>query len=558
MKELNADQFVEYCRQNNGSDEKFKGTAENLLSFWREAKSEYLYDLLGGEFILSKECLFEKDSDEIDNDISSLIRDYTYSFIHPFMIRLVGTVCPEHCEQWQDFIRYTDKKDENFDTAQTCYNIYRLLNRGPVVKDNRVDFNGNINIDGHRVVISEGQKIMKLIGKIAAILNLTVPFEAYRIAYSQVMNQKKIHGILNLSIHPLDYATASDNECGWSSCMSWRESGCYRLGTVEMMNSPCVICAYVSSTNSVMSINDEDWPSKKWRAWIIVTKDVILCNRNYPYDNDEIAKSAIKWVAELAHKNMGWDFNCDNICRYEDSLFSEYNIHFYTDAMYNDVSNDMWICVSSDVNDDNVPKDINFSGVCNCMNCGERIDKEDAVNEPARLCCNNCQALHYCSNCGCSISERDIHYGPNDEELCDSCYYDTISHCEECDEDCYTDDIVHFCMPQEKNLTIPNEKSASQTERINCPILYEAFICDDCVRRILGNASAYDATNANDITSILKFNWYGVDWIDPTVVTLEQAKEIFNISSYREEEEANFETAYKHYLDLYTKYTSAN
>ena len=72
-------------------------------------------------------------------------------------------------------------------------------------------------------------------------------WEEIRLAHSQIFNTNKMTGTLCLSIHPLDYATASDNDNGWSSCMSWRDDGCYRMGTVEMMNSPMVICAYFAS-----------------------------------------------------------------------------------------------------------------------------------------------------------------------------------------------------------------------------------------------------------------------------------------------------------------------
>ena len=37
----------------------------------------------------------------------------------------------------------------------------------------------------------------------------------------------------------------SDNDYGWDSCMGWMNEGEYRLGTVEMMNSPCIVVAYI-------------------------------------------------------------------------------------------------------------------------------------------------------------------------------------------------------------------------------------------------------------------------------------------------------------------------
>ena len=94
----------------------------------------------------------------------------------------------------------------------------------------------------------------------------------------------------------------STNDYNWNSCMDWTGSGEYRRGTVEMMNSPMVICAYLKSDVQQMHFNGYEWPSKKWRAWIVVNKDAILCNRNYPYTNDNLAKVSFKVSPFLASK----------------------------------------------------------------------------------------------------------------------------------------------------------------------------------------------------------------------------------------------------------------
>jgi hypothetical protein len=102
--------------------------------------------------------------------------------------------------------------------------------------------------DGSKVTITLGMKFMKALGKVVEAYNLDQEmFEEFRIAHSQILNDKKLSGRLCLSIHPLDYMTMSDNESDWGSCMSWREGGCYRRGTVEMMTSPVVVVAYLKS-----------------------------------------------------------------------------------------------------------------------------------------------------------------------------------------------------------------------------------------------------------------------------------------------------------------------
>ena len=77
-------------------------------------------------------------------------------------------------------------------------------------------------------------------------------FEDFRIKHSRILSEKEFIGRLSLSIHPLDFMTMSDNDSDWSSCMSWRTCGSYRRGTVEMMNSPCVVVAYLSASKPMV------------------------------------------------------------------------------------------------------------------------------------------------------------------------------------------------------------------------------------------------------------------------------------------------------------------
>ena len=114
--------------------------------------------------------------------------------------------------------------------------------------------------------------------------------EEFRIKHSQILNQKELVGNINLSIHPMDFWTLSDNDCGWSSCMSWMENDCY------------------------------------------------------PYNNMSLTETVLKWIKELAKTNMNWEykkeinsFNDSQIrnIRLEDSAL--YDIDFSCDPMYCDI-----------------------------------------------------------------------------------------------------------------------------------------------------------------------------------------------------------------------------
>ena len=444
--------FVEYCRiYNSASQETFCNDPDYLLRFWREAKDEYLKTLLGNELILSKKVTYELNHEELVEQFEQLAEQHQ-EFYHSLYDALHEALNPS---------------DEDF------FNAVRSWGSAESLISNHVERSISATINGTLLKINAGEKIMRALRKICAALNLSSDFEQLRQQHAQILGQKTITGTLCLSIHPLDYATASDNANGWSSCMSWQEDGCYRLGTVEMMNSPSVICAYLSSNVQEMSFSNYTWPSKKWRAWIVVTKDAILCNRNYPFDSDDLSKECIKWVAQLANQNLNWDFS-HNITTCADLEERGIKLSYRTNFMYNDFRSDMWATVRSDL-----PKGhyrINYSGVANCMNCGEEISFYGA-QDSSTLCCDGCNDVCYCSECNCAIRQGDEEYyiGPNDEILCPDCYSQIITHCEICDTDIYVDEAIHVRIPLNQSLYAELTKRSSYMVP-NC----EQYLCPEC------------------------------------------------------------------------------
>jgi hypothetical protein len=100
--------------------------------------------------------------------------------------------------------------------------------------------------DGKVLKIRNGSRPMRSIRKIAESYGIE-GFEHFMNKHSECLNQKSLKGTVHMSIHPMDYMTMSDNNEGWESCMSWANDGCYKQGTVEMMNSPCAVVGYLES-----------------------------------------------------------------------------------------------------------------------------------------------------------------------------------------------------------------------------------------------------------------------------------------------------------------------
>lgn len=443
MKELlHKDAFDAYRRLYCGGEQGQGDIApvDDILTFWKSNKQN-LYKLMGEEFILSTPVSYDRPWSEMRSEMTKLTGDYV-NFINEYWYRIERMISIDNTYAYDN-----SPEGKKWYTDRIARDSLRRLVYDSTLTDARVPEDIKWTSEDGRIVINiaRGQKLMKALGKLCTILNLEEDFESFRVAHSQVLNQKRLTGELCLSIHPLDYATASDNANNWSSCMSWKENGCYRFGTVEMMNSPMVICAYLKSTKNNMSWyyngNDYEWPSKKWRAWILVHEGVILCNRQYPYDNDVLATQAVNWVKNLAQENLGW-------ADYGTTQMQNHHFEFETNLMYNDIQDEQICCLNYKYDGTHY---INFSGPANCMWCGAEIDydydERDCVADS--LLCGSCRGEYYCDECGDNITGREDEYidPETGEKLCEHCFYERYTWCDECQEYISRDEVVYWQIP---------------------------------------------------------------------------------------------------------------
>lgn len=476
--------FDTYRHENthpNGNDEYC--SVEELLRFWRENKAQYLTALFGDKLILERPIEYNRNEDELRRDMSDVIEN-NYEFVHVFANRLANYMLREDYE-------YGDSDAANVYRALTrgVRDAYTLCENRLMLGYNRttdkeimsftIDFN-----DGRKVNVQRGMKLTRAISQICQCMDMSEDWERFRIAHSQVLNQKKLKGTLCLSIHPLDYATASDNDNGWSSCMSWREDGCYRMGTVEMMNSPMVICAYLKSNKQAMNIAGEEWNSKKWRAWIIVNKDVILCNRHYPYHQAEFAKQAIQWVRDLVGELYGWTYDEIHEDFYGYMRDVDCEIEFITNYMYNDLGGDDVIgCLNQNHHN---PGQICFSGPAECMVCGKEIPYD--VQGADQLECLDCRHELCCAHCGSELGEDDAYYGPDGEPMCYDCWCERYTNCVLCDETVDRDEVFEVAMPVYQSLYKEFKEKYPESRLIE-RLRYDhastdvLSLCPDCARR---------------------------------------------------------------------------
>ena len=450
LNERDSEIFGEYVKNYAPSNdaeiyEVYKGP-EAVLREWGNAKSQYLYSLFGEQFIVEKEVEFEKPSGELQREVlDSLHYGELGNFQNLFESKLAEVVT----DRWSDEFYYMLRL---FNYENLASN---LLNNFPL----RVEITFN---NGEKIVLNRGAKTMKMMGKVSKMLGISDEFEQFRLKHSLLLNQKKVTGTLCLSIHPLDYITMSDNSNNWCSCMSWMNDGEYRMGTVEMMNSPCVVVAYLKSSNESLRFCGCEWNSKRWRTLIIVDRNVICSIKNYPYENKDLTFAAIEMLREMGRERLGWDFpnpisEIREGCRFEMDG-EDRVIEFYTTHMYNDFgAATHYGIISSEMGS---RYSLCYSGAATCMFCGSA---DHIYEEHNYVLCSHCSSgyeeLYYCDCCGRTIYEGEGYWMNGEVPICEYCFDEHGTTCDFSSEHIWNDDAVTVFLATEDDH--PNEDADS-------------------------------------------------------------------------------------------------
>lgn len=422
---------------------------DHILRFWDEAKQS-LFRMFGNKFIVTSPISYKEPRVELEIKLENLIYNYD---------------CPGRVF----YKAYCDFIDSYWESDRDLYHqLHELMNVDTLLANTYMGASFEFPVAADKkIVVNHGCKASKMLGKIAKALNLP-GFEEFRIAHSMCLNQKEVEGTICLSIHPLDYMTMSDNNCDWSSCMSWAECGDYRQGTVEMMNSPYVVVAYLKSKDDLV-IGPGVWNSKKWRELFIVSKDIIMGIKQYPYDNDSLSVWCLNKLRELAMDSGALGNYAPQMYKVRNGCHTAINhlgksiiFHFETNFMYNDVysEHDAYVgnITANTVN-------INYSGEAECMYCGEAIHEyPDDLPTNSLLCANHGYFMR-CEECGRTIREHDEYYWVDDVRLCEHCYENNTINCYYCEE-------THFGSNMTKvYLKAPDGTFLSW---------YHIYVCDNC------------------------------------------------------------------------------
>lgn len=402
---------------------------EKILEPWSQKKQK-LYKLLGENLIIKRPISWKTDVFELRNKIRDFSEGLRSSLVFQRLLTAIKSFNHIYWEQG-DWIAA--------DFIHKLTNCYELEHNEFQIYGDHGKFTYDCPND-KKITIPEKGKPMKMLQKLVKAFifdeELLKEFEDLRIQHSMLFNQKKLEGELCISIHPLDYMTMSDNDCNWHTCMSWTnwDGGEYKQGTVEMMNSPNVVVAYLESDDhqfdfAYNSYEPYFWNNKKWRQLFIVEDDFILSVKPYPYENCFLTKEVIKVLRD----ELGWDSKVHKFEPYKFQTIEGRKIKLRpeTGAMYNDFDRcDHFICVNPEAPKE-LDKIVEYSGPSECMFCGET---NDDWHHERLLGCQKCLDVLICQ-CGEIISEDNAHW-VGDRCFCEECF------CECTEEDDITGETV--------------------------------------------------------------------------------------------------------------------
>ena len=464
-----------------------------FLSYWNNEKSLFLSSIFNSSLILEKEIFYQIDSRTLIQNLEDMFHNfydenglnyYDY-FYEQFSSILEENIDLEKTRQAEHFLFVA------YDTIQSFRGLLvrHLITSFALANKTFSRFDSVTIYFKNRekpYVLKKGAKITRVIGQLCKILDIYDKWEPLRIKISQVTNVEKIKGTLCLSIHPLDYITASINNNDWSSCMNF-DDGDYREGVIEMMNAPYIVVAYIRSEKDFDFITFP-WNNKKWREFFYVSPTVVCGIKGYPYDNKDLEKICLNWFKELieAKTDIHYSRTVYEFLNNEYINFENNKITFSFDcgpAMYNDFNSDKSMFQGyfnlkyAEKQYNNTTQSFFYSGVPECMCCGKTIESVVSEGE-SYILCDECAPVFRCINCNSEFYGENYGYWLGDNWYCERCYNE-LPYCESCGEKYDPESFGSHETMVETSLVRDVPEKENIVEKISIPFC----LCDECTSK---------------------------------------------------------------------------
>ena len=371
---------------------------------WEENKKQFLFSLLRQQLIYSVPTEVSMTEEELYYKIKeSGVRYTLQQQFKPEFARILTTMSSE--------------LDENEKIIEKC--LFDLLNVNILARQ-RIEEDYAFDWNGKRVKFNKGTKVTKLFRFFVNESELDTLIKKY----ATIFNQKTIKGDLCLSVHPLDYFSVSDNQCGWNSCFSVHD-GSYRISTTGLLTSPNTMVAYLSSGDVEYEAYDMSmtWNNKKWRTYVTMSHDqkTFHIGREYPYSNPSLRQKVVEMIADLT----GWEYQ-----EADREIYINTPDAFYNDGFYH-------LYEATNIEEDERVDELDVAEDCYCMECGTTYDLE-GVNG---ICCISCHPechedyMGTCTLCDTHIFDyEDYSYIISRGEYVCECCSPKLTYCQECDE----------------------------------------------------------------------------------------------------------------------------
>lgn len=359
--------------------------------------------------------------------ISQLLDIFLNSFLAKFFYSILPLVSP----------------DEIFDVC--CLFRYRQI------AEQSMETSKEFHINGQEIKVHQGCKPIKAIRKL--IMALDKPTQDYLLPsftewcneISNIRTRNTHPQSIVISIHPMDILTASDNNCGWTSCLDFRRPGAYRAGILEYLGSNNNLIIYAKHSRDMLIPGmRQPVPNKFWRAFAVVDKHIAIIGKSYPFHSKLVDDAALSAIEDLVQKNLKWTYQYKHE-QYKDAInFDDYYRGFYRNIdkhriflishglVYNDFNNNVtypFVCSRN-----YVPETLNISigSTAHCVVCGEPLSEDDS-GEASEIVCYDCNSYVACEICDCHCAEEDMYRLPvYDDRVNQVIWFDL---CESCAED---------------------------------------------------------------------------------------------------------------------------
>ena len=428
---------------------------DTVLAEWNKEKSKYLEKLFGGQLILNRPYTYAIAQDGVEREIAEAINTPEAKCYWDMKKWVKHTLCDIGGIPWMTLYHITNDIFEPNVLAANAYDGESF----------KIEFP-----DGEIWKIPTGMKPMKILHKVIVKFGDEYAeelYEEYRNWHSRLLNQTFLDGTLSLSIHPLDFMTMSDNGGSWTSCMRWQSAadddcdpGDYRMGTVECMNSPYIIIAYLHNPNKTNDFMEGwygpslIWNKKKWRELFIVQDGIITEIKGYPFQDENLSNTALMWIKELAQNNLGWTYNDvevnvngeyeteegNNLFRFRVGpsgyMYNDFGtlkkhrarVNFNALKRRNKESSEIQITeyMPRNSNKYNIIYEIPYGGRATCMCCGQYVPYYD--NRTNEVFCRDCEHSQICPCCGEYFDEEGYTVSAYEEPICSACFDYECSH----------------------------------------------------------------------------------------------------------------------------------